>query len=297
MAKTVLIPQTTFVGEDRGAGFIYEFHQYKVNVKNIKVVFDNVAYNVKNDEEEGNDYAAYGAPWDETTNKYDFSVYPFSLGSLTNPDWQTYIWVQDGNEHTIEVYVEDEPVVTVQKPGVQVLQLDERLVIFDETTGDIVTFDGENWLLGNDGFGKSVMPSKYAVVGTAIVGKDVVAPGEPTPPQPEPEDEYTVQLVPSQTFTGIENPIMQNYTAELTYERQMMAAPLTIKVVFDGNSYLDLPRSEGGTGIYYYGDTKETPDYTEYPFILNVTAMEGNQFVSVAVADSNQHTIEVLGKE
>lgn len=88
----------------------------------------------------------------------------------------TSIAVQDANEHTIEIYIEDEPVATVKKPGVQVLQLDERLIIFDETTGDIVTFDGENWLLGNDGFGTGTKQSSYAVVGTAIVGKDVVAP-------------------------------------------------------------------------------------------------------------------------
>lgn len=89
----------------------------------------------------------------------------------------TAIVVDDGNEHTIEIYTGgDEPVVAKKINNTQILQLDERLIIFDETTGDIVTFDGENWLLGNDGFGKSVMPSKYAVVGTAIVGKDVVAP-------------------------------------------------------------------------------------------------------------------------
>ena len=91
--------------------------------------------------------------------------------------YPTIITVQDGNEHTIEIYVEDDtPVVTKKINNTQILQLDERLIIFDESTGDIVTFDGENWQLGSDNFGEAVMPSKYAVVGTAIVGKDIVGP-------------------------------------------------------------------------------------------------------------------------
>lgn len=96
---------------------------------------------------------------------------PGVLTTLTN------IIVQDGNEHTIEIYVEDDaPVVTKKINNTQILQLDERLIIFDETTGDVVTFDGENWQSSSDNFGEAVMPSKYAVVGTAIVGTDVVAP-------------------------------------------------------------------------------------------------------------------------
>lgn len=91
--------------------------------------------------------------------------------------YPTIITVQDGNEHTIEIYVEDDtPAVTKKINNTQILQLDERLIIFDETTGDVVTFDGENWLSSSDNFGEAIMPSKYAVVGTAIVGKDIVGP-------------------------------------------------------------------------------------------------------------------------
>lgn len=92
--------------------------------------------------------------------------------------YYTNIDVQDGNEHTIEIYVEDAPVVTKKVNNTQILQLDERLIIFDESTGDVVTFDGENWQSSSDNFGEAVMPSpsKYAVVGTAIVGKDIVGP-------------------------------------------------------------------------------------------------------------------------
>ena len=175
MAKTVLIPQTTFTGiltpqED----YYYNLNETKIIEDKITVVFDGVAYNVQNMSDENGDY---GAPYDD--EKFDFSTYPFNLYSGFSSEeesWITQVSVQDANEHTIEVYIEDEPVVTVKKPGVQVLQLDERLIIFDETTGDIVTFDGENWLLGNDGFGTGTKQSSYAVVGKAIVGKDVVAP-------------------------------------------------------------------------------------------------------------------------
>lgn len=87
---------------------------------------------------------------------------------------RTNFYVQDTNEHTIEIYVGEEE---AKKNNIsKVLQLDERLIIFDESTGDIVTFDGEHWQLGNDKFGKGDLPSKYAVVGTAIVGKDIVGP-------------------------------------------------------------------------------------------------------------------------
>lgn len=170
MAKTVLIPQTTFTGTDTGSGlYRYTIEGLLINVNKITVVFDGVKYeNVvvsEQDTPSGKAYK-YGAYNDQQS--YNFGIW--SKEPLTHVD------VMDTNSHTIEVYTEDTPSVTVQKPGVQVLQLDERLIIFDETTGDIVTFDGENWLLGNDGFGKGVMPSKYAVVGTAIVGKDVVAP-------------------------------------------------------------------------------------------------------------------------
>lgn len=88
----------------------------------------------------------------------------------------TRIGVADGNEHTIEVYTGDEPVVPKKYNNTQILQLDERLIIFDESTGDVVTFDGENWLSSSDNFGEAIKPSSYAVVGTAIVGKDIVGP-------------------------------------------------------------------------------------------------------------------------
>lgn len=93
--------------------------------------------------------------------------------------YRTNINVQDENEHTIEIYTgEDEPVVPKKYNNTQILQLDERLIIFDESTGDVVTFDGEKWQSSSDNFGEAVMPSKYAVVGTAIVGTDIVGPNE-----------------------------------------------------------------------------------------------------------------------
>lgn len=95
---------------------------------------------------------------------------------MANYILNTLIGVADGDEHTIEIYIEDEPVVTKKINNTQILQLDERLIIFDETTGDVVTFDGENWQSSSDSFGEAIKPSSYAVVGTAIVGKDIVGP-------------------------------------------------------------------------------------------------------------------------
>ena len=58
----------------------------------------------------------------------------------------------------------------------RVMTEDNRIVYFDPSTGNYKIYDGEKWLLENDGFGEGVIP--YAVVGTAIVGKDIVGPSE-----------------------------------------------------------------------------------------------------------------------
>ena len=174
--KTVIIPETTFTAAEQDSnGYTTFLAQKFIDYEQINVVFDGVEYVTQRRIITEGSENQYGATIDRG---YDFSEYPFLLmtvGSTTIGS--TRVIVEDNNEHTIEVYVEDgAPVVTKKYNNTQILQLDERLIIFDETTGDIVTFDGENWQLGSDNFGEAVMPSKYAVVGTAIVGKDIVGP-------------------------------------------------------------------------------------------------------------------------
>lgn len=200
----------------------------------------------------------------------------------------TSIVVTDGNEHTIEIYTgEDEPVVTVQKPGVQVLQLDERLIIFDETTGDIVTFDGENWLLGNDGFGEGIKQSSYAVVGTAIVGKDVVGPSEPP---------TKTVLIPQTTFTAEDVVGVNFYAYDIP---DLLINEDKINVVFDGVKYENLPvtieQSAEQNDYYYGGDaTGDDVDFSVYPFVILSSSINKT---SIFVQDGNEHTIEVYIEE
>ena len=292
MAKTVLIPQTTFTAQEQGSDYTYKLGNYELNQDKIIVSFDGVNYEV----EKVTTHAVNYYVDDSIQPFYFYIMSQFIDRTMT---WLSTIFVNDGNEHTIEVYVEDEPVVTVQKPGVQVLQLDERLIIFDETTGDIVTFDGENWQLGSDNFGEAIMPSKYAVVGTAIVGKDVVAPGEPTPPQPEPEDEYNVLIIPETKFTGTKMP----FGGELyDYIFEYVLMETNYKVLFDGTKYI--LNSTVSDGSYDYGapyvDGEIPPyDFSTYPFNLRCGrhSDSGDYKTWITVQDGNEHTIAVYGRK
>jgi len=286
MAKTILLPQTTFTAEDVVDlnFYAYDIPDLLINEDKINVVFDDVKYEdlpvTIEQSQEQNDYY-YGG--DATGDDVDFSVYPFVIQSSSVNDNggiinTTYIFVQDGNEHTIEIYTgEDEPVVTVQKSGVQVLQLDERLIIFDETTGDVVTFDGENWQSSSDNFGEAVMPSKYAVVGTAIVGKDVVAPGEKT---------KTV-IIPETSFTGVESGSAFRYRIN-----DLLIDEDSITVVFDGVKYENIARE-------YVDVSNAYGSFDEHHFEIESTKDDrtDDAITDIYVQDGNEHTIEVYIEE
>lgn len=79
MAKTILLPETTFTAPSLDGVFTYIVDGLQINAESITVVFDGVKYeNVSlRALEEGNEY---GATY--VGNTIDFSTYPFSIFSF-----------------------------------------------------------------------------------------------------------------------------------------------------------------------------------------------------------------------
>lgn len=79
MAKTILLPETTFTGTDYGGGvFNYIIDNLLINAESITVVFDGVKYEnipVRKETEPSFEYFYYGADLDNV----DFSTYPFGI--------------------------------------------------------------------------------------------------------------------------------------------------------------------------------------------------------------------------
>ena len=340
MAKTVLIPQTTIIADlsDDGA-YYYNFGDTQVSEGKITVAFDGVAYNVQNMSDKNGDY---GAPYDDSTNKFDFSTYPFNLFcQMLEGLWQTQVAVQDGNEHTIEVYTgEDEEEGGGNMPSSEITgktfeemlaastQLDLSAKFKDyiyeftndvHAMGEVVYFheEGSAKILFKDaefkkpvtdyellamylsevvpvqltdenkalqrfelltseklhfleykdssvtkrfyqigdyfsgeaykdlmGFVPGDAPkSSYAIVGTAIVGKDVVAPGEPTPPQPQES-----VLIPETTFTTEQRPYIFRGIEPFRFA--------SIKIILDGEEMtLTGEKTDANVISYRFGDS------------------------------------------
>lgn len=68
-----------------------------------------------------------------------------------------------------------------------------KIIYFDENTGNYKIFDGERWWLSDDKFGTSTKASGIALVDSAIVDKSVV--GE--------EERPAMQTIWEGTFTGV----------------------------------------------------------------------------------------------
>lgn len=82
MAKTVLLPQTTFTGIEQGTVYAFTINDLLINAESITVVFDGVKYenlSVHHVTASGREIFYYGA--DLMTNPVDFSTYPFGIVS------------------------------------------------------------------------------------------------------------------------------------------------------------------------------------------------------------------------
>lgn len=58
---------------------------------------------------------------------------------------------------------------------------DNKIIYFDENTGNYKIYDGERWRLDGDKFGTSTKASGVALVDSAIVDKSVVGENEDIP--------------------------------------------------------------------------------------------------------------------
>lgn len=88
MAKTVLIPQTTFTAEESHGLFFYNIDDLLIDAEKITVVFDGVKYenlpvSYSRAENVGNELYSYGAP---SNNGFDFSTYPFAIVSVKHTE-------------------------------------------------------------------------------------------------------------------------------------------------------------------------------------------------------------------
>lgn len=116
--RETLIEEQSFTGgfiAEVGA-YLFEFDgEHKIDANSIYIVFDGVIYSCEMLEDSDPPYLCkYGAQRDSETGVIDFSEYPFHLCSEDDDGWFAYIFVADGNEHTIEVYTES----TVTTPTV-----------------------------------------------------------------------------------------------------------------------------------------------------------------------------------
>ena len=81
MAKTILLPETTFTGIDQGDYYLWTIDNLLINAESITVVFDGVKYEnllVRQVTASGREIFKYGAELDPV----DFSTYPFGIGSI-----------------------------------------------------------------------------------------------------------------------------------------------------------------------------------------------------------------------
>ena len=76
MAKTILLPETTFTASLLDGAFSYSVDDLRINAESITVVFDGVKY--ENVVRQGNEY---GAEWPDGETAPDFSNYPFNIYS------------------------------------------------------------------------------------------------------------------------------------------------------------------------------------------------------------------------
>lgn len=83
MAKTILLPETTFTAEEFDYGFLHEISGLFINAESITVVFDGVKYEnvLRRSTQTGNEY---GAEFSEQS--FDFNEYPFYILSRKEED-------------------------------------------------------------------------------------------------------------------------------------------------------------------------------------------------------------------
>lgn len=163
-----------------------------------------------------------------------------------------------------------------------------KIVYFDENTGNYKIFDGERWWLSDDKFGTSTKPSGVALVDSAIVDKSVVGEEEAPP----------MQTIWEGTFTGTER--TQGGVTFFVYEAtDMQNAELLmdineVTVTFDGVQYIlqvETYVTAGGGGASFGATTPQ--QFEDFPFLFDYEYENEEKFLGITTHTAGPHTLKV----
>ena len=127
--------------------------------------------------------------------------------------------------------------------------------------------------------------SKYALVGSAIVGKSVVGK----------EEKPAMQTIWEGTFTGEET--SRNgftyflYSPSDTQNMNLIKSLSEVSVTFDGTAY-KLP-VQNHSGSYGFGE--ENPEFNDYPFLVGCDMFVEGPVLHIMTQTAGPHTLKVEG--
>lgn len=153
-----------------------------------------------------------------------------------------------------------------------------KIVYFDENTGNYKIFDGERWWLSDDKFGTSTKPSNVALVDSAIVDTSVV--GE--------EERPAMQTIWEGSFSGLRNLTEDIQNASLLKDAK------EVTVTFDGVVYTATVTKQTSEDVSAYTFGANDPSFSGYPFAFAWTDSRTPVITMIAQTDG-EHTIKVEG--
>lgn len=159
-----------------------------------------------------------------------------------------------------------------------------KIVYFDENTGNYKIFDGERWWLSDDKFGTSTKPSNVALVDSAIVDTSVV--GE--------EERPAMQTIWSGTFTPIEETYegitSYLYTTEEIKNARLLADIPAVSFVYDSVEY-ETPVGYETDILFKFGGFDGVTEGIPVNFVY-VVETEPLQ-IEIGCSSGGEHTLEV----
>ena len=165
---------------------------------------------------------------------------------------------------------------------------DNKIIYFDENTGNYKIYDGERWRLDGDKFGTSTKASGVALVDSAIVDTSVV--GE--------EEKPTMQTIWEGTFTGEEmsegGSTYYVYSSNDVQNAELLMNTGEVTVTFDGVQYTlqveNQTTTDGGSATF----GASGPQFEDYPFGFYYE-YDQEAYVSTMTQTAGPHTLKVEG--
>lgn len=160
-----------------------------------------------------------------------------------------------------------------------------KIVYFDENTGNYKIFDGERWWLSDDKFGTSTKPSGVALVDSAIVDKSVVG-----------EEEPAMVTIWEGTFTTTETEQGSDYVYRTNniQNSELLKTINEVNVTYDGTEY-KLPVGIYGDYIEFGSAEEAEPPFSDYPFYFSYNILVGSSDVRIGTSTAGPHTLKVEG--